>query len=73
MPRSRGLRQSRIFHQMPPVSDLDRMRKRPLRSDRVTAPTIAADDADLRLLRQQGLSRSWLPIRQESDWHTSVP
>jgi hypothetical protein len=61
-----------VFHQMPPVSDLDRMRKRPLRSDRVAAAaTIPGDDADLRLLRQPGLSPSWLPIRQESDCRMS--
>jgi hypothetical protein len=56
---------ARIFHQMPPVSDLDRMRKRPLHSDRVAASTIPGDDADLGLLRQPGLSRSWLPIGQQ--------
>jgi hypothetical protein len=48
------------------------MRKRPLRSDRVAASTIPGDDADLRLLRQPGFSRSWLPIRQESDCRMSL-
>ena len=52
---------------MPSVSDLDCVRKRPLRSDRVAAATIPGDDANLRLLRQPGLSRGRLPIGQQRD------
>jgi hypothetical protein len=52
---------------MPPVGDLDRVRKRPPRRDRVATSTITSDDTDLRLLCQPGFSSGWLPIEQESD------
>ena len=58
---------ARVFHQMPTVGDLDRVRKRSLRRDRIAASTIPGDDTDLRLLRQPGLSSGRLPIGQESD------
>jgi hypothetical protein len=43
------------------------VRKRPLRRDPIVASTIAGDDADLRLLRQRGLSLGRLPVGQKSD------
>jgi hypothetical protein len=58
---------TRVFHQMPPVGDPDRVRKRPLGCDRVAASTIPGDETDLRLLRQPGLSGGWLAIWQKSD------
>ena len=60
-------RAARIFHQMPAVGDLDGMGKRPLGRDRVAASTIPGDDANLRLMRQPGLSRHGLPIGQKCD------
>ena len=55
---------ARVFHQMPAVSNLNCVRKRPVRRDCITAATISSDDADLRLLRQPSLGRGRLPIRQ---------
>ena len=65
-------RRRRIFHQMPAVGDLDGMGKRPLGRDRVAASTIPGDDANLRLMRQPGLSRHGLPIGQKCDRPTPL-
>ena len=58
---------ARVLHQMPAVGDLNRVRKSPLRRDRIAAATIPGDDTDLRVQRKPRLSRSRLPIGQKSD------
>ena len=52
---------------MPAVGDLDRVRKRPLRRDRIAASSIPGDDADLRVQRQPSLGGGRLPIGQQRD------
>ncbi|ANV23037.1 hypothetical protein BA939_26765 [Rhizobium sp. S41] len=52
---------------MPAVSDLGGVWQRLGCSRRVTAAAVASDDADLRLVREPGLGRRRLPIRQESN------
>jgi hypothetical protein len=55
---------------MPPIGDLNCVRKRPLCGDRVAASTISSDDPDLRMLRQPGLGSGRLSIAQQRDRRT---
>ena len=55
---------ARVLHQMPAVSNLNRMWERTPRRDRIAPATIPSDDANLRMLRQLGLSRGRFLIQQ---------
>lgn len=52
---------ARIFHQMPAVGDLDRLRQRPGRSLAIAATAIARHDLDLGMLGQPRLNGRRLP------------
>jgi len=52
---------------MPAIGNLDGLRQRPGRSQRIAAPAFARDNADLGLCSKPGLGRRWLTIRQQGN------
>jgi hypothetical protein len=55
-----------IFHEVPPVGDLDGTRQSPSNRFTIPAAAITRCDDDIRMLRQPGLDGAALTIRQES-------
>ena len=54
-----------VFHQMPAICDLNRLRERFLSRESVTAAPIARDDGDLWLAREPCLCRRRFAIREQ--------
>ena len=58
---------TRVLHQMPAVGDLNGLRCRSCRGPAIAAAAVARDDGDFGVVRQPGLDRAGLAVREEVD------